>query len=104
MSRVAEKQRDVSVGAEVDDVAYLRFQLAVFVKIVVADVHRLVPGNRADPTRRVAILDKTSVGADGAHGDDVGENWQPNRDDAAINHLVYRLGRDRRHLSAAHIA
>ena len=55
MGRVAEKQRHVSVGAEMDDVADLRFQLAVFVKIVVADVHRLVPRNRADPAGVFAI-------------------------------------------------
>src|SRR6185436_7993505 len=102
--RVAEKQRDVSVGAEMNDIAYLWFQLAVLVKIVVADIHRLVPGNRADPARRVAILDKASVGADGAHGYHVGENWQPNCDNAAIDHPAYRLGRDRRHLPPAHIA
>ncbi len=49
MGRMAEKQRDVSVGAEMDDVADFRFQLAVFVEIVVADLHRFVP--RIGPTQ-----------------------------------------------------
>ncbi len=77
MGRMAEEQRDVSVGAEVDDVADLRFQFAVIVEIVVADLHRFVPTDGANPAGVFAASDETAVGADGAHGDHVGEYRQP---------------------------
>ena len=50
MGRVAEKERDVSVGAEVHDVAYFWLQFAVFVEIVMADLHGFIPRDRPGPT------------------------------------------------------
>src|SRR5437764_2871124 len=69
-----------------------------------AELERLLPRNRADPSSRVVAFDKATIAAYGAERDGVSENGQPNRDDAAIDHLTCLLRRNRRHLPAANKA
>src|SRR4029077_2261021 len=85
------------------DVADFGLQFAVFIEIIVADLHGFIPGDGPSPTGSVAVLNKTSVGSYRAHGDHVGENRQPDRGDAAIDHFADRLRGDRCHLPAAYV-
>src|SRR5206468_9050560 len=57
-----------------------------------------------DPSSRVVAVDNATIAAYGAERDGVGENGQPNRDNAAIDHLTCLLRRNRRHLPAANKA
>src|SRR6266850_7658930 len=45
MGCMAEKERDVAVGAEVHDVADFWLQFTVLVEIIVADLYGLIPRN-----------------------------------------------------------
>src|SRR5439155_5107196 len=69
-----------------------------------SELERLLPRNRADPSSRVVAFDKATIAAYGAERDGVSENGQPNRDDAAIDHLTCLSRRHRRHLPAANKA
>ena len=101
---MAEEKRDISIGANAHDLFDLGFQLAIFSQVVMTELDCFVPRQGSVPAVGIASVDDTAIGSHGAERDRVIKDRQPNRGDAAVDHLAHGFRRYGRRLSAADVA